>query len=90
MSKRSRPRDPEATPTEDAARVVDNAADLYADRAALFDTTLRNNAAKLTEYKRRQTLSWMKRVHEALERSVDEAGAIPRLGLSDYPDMDDL
>ena len=84
-----RPPDSEATPEENAARVVDNAADLYLDRVRIFETTLRSNAHALTPYKQRQVAAWLKRINESLIRIVDEDGGFAALGLSEYPEMDD-
>ena len=83
-----RPPDPEETEQEKAARIVDNAADIYLDRISKFETTLRSNAANLSTFKRRQTAAWLKKVHDRLNATVDENGGITPLGLSDYPDMD--
>jgi hypothetical protein len=80
--------DEEATAEENAARVIDNAADLYADRVRLFKITLRSNVARLSDYKRQQLGAWLKRVDDGLIRAVDEDADLPGLGLSDYPDMD--
>ena len=80
--------DPEATTEENAARVVDNAADLYLERVRVFEVTLRSNAPDLSEYKRRQTAAWIKRLYEKLISAVDEDGGLGPLGLSEYPDMD--
>ena len=44
MTRVKRQPDAEATVEENAARVVDNAADLYLDRVRKFETTLRSNA----------------------------------------------
>jgi hypothetical protein len=84
---RRRP-DEEATPEENAARVIDNAADMYADRVRLFKVTLRSNVARLTDYKRQQLAAWIKRLDDGLIRVVDEEADSPRLGLSEYPDLD--
>lgn len=80
--------DEEATAGENAARVIDNAADLYADRVRLFKITLRSNVTKLSDYKREQLTAWVKHVNDGLLRAVDEGADMPGLGLSDYPDMD--
>jgi hypothetical protein len=87
MSVRRKP-DEEATPEENAARVIDNAADQYKERVRLFKITLRSNVAKLSDYKRQQLAAWIKRVDDGLVRAVDEDADLPGLGLSDYPDMD--
>ena len=89
MPKRKRPPDAEATTEENAARIVDNAADLYLDRVRKMETTLRSNAHNLTPYKQRQVASWLKKVNESLIRIVDEDGGFAALGLSEYPEMDD-
>jgi len=79
--------DSEATVEENAARIIDNAADQYADRVRKFEVTLRSNVAHLTDYKRQQLLAWLKRVNDSLVRVVDENASVPQLGLSEYPDM---
>jgi hypothetical protein len=80
--------DPEATVEENAARVIDNAADLYTERIRLFKITLRSNVAKLSDYKRKQLAAWIRKVNDGLISAVDEEADLPGLGLSDYPDMD--
>jgi hypothetical protein len=88
MAGPKRPPDPEATQEENAARIVDNAADLYLDRVLKLETTLRSNVTDLSDYKRRQTATWLKRVNDRLIATVDENGGLTPLGLSEYPEME--
>lgn len=81
--------DPEETAEEQAARRIDKAAALFADRCDHFNRTLRSNAKDLTPYKRQLVLGWVKRHGERLQTSIEDQGGIPPLGLDGLPDIDD-
>lgn len=87
--KPSKQYDPEETREEAAARRIDKASNLFAERCDAFVKTLRANGRDLTPYKRKLVSGWLKQHCERLQRTLDDTDQVPPLGLDGLPDYDD-
>ena len=73
----------------DAIRRIDNGARLFGERCDVYAKRLRNNVGELSPYRRQVLSAWLKRHHERLQATLDEASSIPPLDLGTVPDLGD-
>ena len=79
--------DPEETREERATRVINKASGPLHERAIMFNTTLRNNVRDLTPHGREVLSTWLRRMFDQFQATLDDGDGLPPLGL-DSLDVD--